>query len=142
MRTLFDVEALLALFDPEHINHDRIHGWWDANRSGGWASCPTTQIGVVRILSTPDYPKTMPVQTALGLLRSATAERDHAFWGDDISLLDPQRLVLDRVLAPKHLAGAYLLALATRNGGRLATFDRTLPLAAAGSAEPRNLVVL
>src|SRR5262245_19750212 len=110
MRTLFDTEALLALFDPEHIDHDRIHRWWVANRSSGWASCPTTQIGVVRIVSAPDYPKAMSVQAALGFLRSATAERDHAFWGDDISLLDPQRLRLDRVLAPKHLTGAYLLA--------------------------------
>jgi toxin-antitoxin system PIN domain toxin len=142
MRTLFDIDALIALFDPEHINHDRAHGWWEANRSGGWASCPTTQIGFVRVLSAADHPKAMPVQAALGLLRSATAQRDHAFWGDDISLLDPQRLDLARVLVPKQLTGAYLLALATRNGGRLATCDRSLPLAAAGSAEPRNLVVL
>jgi hypothetical protein len=36
----------------------------------------------------------------------------------------------------------YLLGLATRHGGRLATFDRGIPLSAVRVAKPANLCIL
>jgi hypothetical protein len=38
MRALFDVNALLAVFDRDHIDHSRIRAWWSANKKGGWAT--------------------------------------------------------------------------------------------------------
>ena len=33
MRVLFDVNVLIALFDPWHIHHDRAHIWQAHNRA-------------------------------------------------------------------------------------------------------------
>ena len=50
MRALLDVNLLIALLDPDQVFHERAHDWWEANRSAGWASCPLTENGVVRIM--------------------------------------------------------------------------------------------
>ncbi len=52
---LLDVNVLLALFDPDHIHHEAAHRWFARSRESGWASCPLTENGVVRILSNPAY---------------------------------------------------------------------------------------
>ncbi len=75
-------------------------------------------------------------------LRDATSAPGHNFWPDSISLCDPRLFSHDRVLSPRPLTDVYLLALAVANGGRLVTFDRTIPLAAARGAKPKNMVVL
>ena len=142
MRSLLDVNLLIALLQPDHVHHGLAHGWWSANRSGGWASCPLTQNGFVRILSQPRYPKPMSTAAALALLAEQTVETDHAFWPDDISLLDSQRFDFGRILGPKQLTDIYLLALAIEHGGRLATFDRTIPVGAVRGAEPRHVALI
>jgi predicted nucleic acid-binding protein len=64
---------------------------------------------------------------------------DHAFWRDDVSLLDTEIVDASTIQGPKQITDAYLLALAVRNGGRLVTFDRAIPLAAVRGAVPSNL---
>ncbi len=46
------------------------------------------------------------------------------------------------ILGPNQIADVYLLALAVKNGGRLVTFDRGLPLRAVRGAQAQHLVVL
>ena len=75
-------------------------------------------------------------------LRVEIARDDHTFWPDDISLLDGQIIDARRLRGPKQVTDAYLLALAVANGGRLVTFDRSIPIAAVRMAAPHNLVVL
>ena len=142
MRSLFDVNLLIALLQPDHVHHASAHGWWTANRSAGWASCPLTQNGFVRIVSQSRYVKPIPVSQALALLQEETEATDHAFWPDDVSLADPQRFDSARVLGPKQLTEIYLLALAVKNGGRLATLDRAVSIAAVRGAETRHVVVI
>jgi predicted nucleic acid-binding protein len=45
-------------------------------------------------------------------------------------------------LGHQKITDVYLLAMAVRHGGRLATFDRTIPLQAVIGAEPRHLELL
>jgi toxin-antitoxin system PIN domain toxin len=142
VRSLLDVNLLIGLLQPDHVHHSSAHRWWTENGSAGWASCPLTQNGFVRIVSQPRYPKPIPVTRAIALLQEATAATDHAFWPNDISLADPQRFDSERILGPKQLTDIYLLALAVKNGGRLATFDRTIPIAAVRGAEPRHVAVI
>jgi toxin-antitoxin system PIN domain toxin len=142
MRAVLDVNVLIALFDPVHVHSHRAHEWWAANRSAGWASCPITQNGFVRILSQPSYPGARSTAEAMRLLELFAAQGDHAFWGDDISLLDQQRFNWNHILGPKQLTDIYVLGVAVKNGGRLATFDRAIPRSAVTGAEPRNLVVI
>ena len=50
----------------------------------------------------------------------------HAFWPDDISLLDTERVDAARLLSSGQVTDSYLLALACAHGGQLASFDRRL----------------
>jgi len=133
---------LLALFQPDHVHHSPAHQWWSENRAKGWASCPLTQNGFVRIASQPRYPKPMRVSEAIVLLFDEVAATNHVFWPDDISLLDEGLIERTRILGPKQLTDIYLLALAVKHGGRLVTFDRAIPIAAVRGARPEHLVVI
>jgi uncharacterized protein len=113
------------------------------NKGDGWASCPLTQNGFVRVFSQPTYRQGgVSAAAALDLLREATSSSDHVFWPDDISLLDSVLFDPERILGPKQLTDIYLLGLATKNDGRFATFDRSIPRSAVYPAEPRHLVVI
>lgn len=142
MRALLDVNVLLAIFDIGHIHHDRARAWWKVHQSEGWASCPLTQNGFARIISKPGYDRPVPLQTALSGLATQLAQSGHEFWPDDISITEENLFDHTYILGPNQITDVYLLALAVRNGGRLVTFDRGLPLKAVRGAEARHLVVL
>jgi len=142
MRALLDVNVLLALFQPDHAHYELAQQWWAAHQSSGWASCPLTQNGFVRIVSQGRYPKPMALRAAIEWIAEQIATTDHAFWPDDISLLDSMSFNRDRIHGPKQLTDIYLLGLAVKNGGRLVTLDQTIPLAAVRGANEGHLVVL
>ncbi len=54
----------------------------------------------------------------------------HVFWPDDTSLLDTPQLDTNRLLTHKQVTDSYLLVLALAHGGRLASLDRHLSVAA------------
>jgi uncharacterized protein len=114
VRALFDINLLIAAFDEEHVLHGRAQEWWAANRAHGWASCPLTQNGCVRILSQPNYSSPISIGAALDLLAEQVANTDHAFWPDSVSLTDPERFDQAHILGPKQLTDIYLLALAVK----------------------------
>jgi toxin-antitoxin system PIN domain toxin len=142
VRALLDVNVLLALFDPDHPHHLAARSWWTDEQGQGWASCPLTQNGFVRIISAPTYQRSLPIEEAIRLLRSQLLKPGHVFWPDDISLTDPTLFDRERLRSAKQITDVYLLALAVKNGGRLVTFDRSVDLAAVRRAEPRHLVAL
>jgi hypothetical protein len=142
MRVLFDVNVLVALFDPGHVHHDRAHRWWAQNRKPDWATCPLTQNGFVRVLSQHGYPNQVSTPIAIEFLGGALQTPGHEFWADDVLLTDHKRFVRDRILGPKQITDLYLLALAVRRGGRLVTFDKSIPISAVVGAKRHNLVVV
>ena len=142
MRALLDVNVLIAMVDVQHVHHARAHQWWAANQADGWASCPLTQNGFVRVIAQPSYPNGIPIRGAIELLERQIAATDHAFWSDDISLLDARHFDRARILGPKQLTDVYLLALAVKSGGRLVTFDRTIPTGAVNGAKEQNIAVI
>ena len=142
MRALLDVNVLVALLDASHLHHRAATGWLAAHARFGWASCPLTQNGCLRILSLPAYPNPQPTASVAQRLGQAVADSSHAFWPDAFSLLEQGRLAWGRVLSSRQITEAYLLALATVNGGRLVTFDRGVAVDAVRDAARRNLVIL
>jgi uncharacterized protein len=62
---LLDVNVLVALFDPDHVHHEAAHGWFAANRAAGWATCPLTENGLIRVLSNPAYAVTPETPAAI-----------------------------------------------------------------------------
>lgn len=123
---LLDVNVLIALLDPLHTQHEPAHSWF-ARNAAAWASCALTQNGFLRIVSHPHYPNalTSPAE-ALPLLAALCARSEHQFWTDEVSLLDAELIDSGRLLTHGQLTDTWLLALAVRKGGRLATFDKRL----------------
>jgi toxin-antitoxin system PIN domain toxin len=142
MRALLDVNVLIALLDAAHVHHKTATAWLGDNIGQGWASCPLTQIGCVRIMSQPAYPNSRPAGQVAERLRDAAAASHHEFWAADLDLLGGTALDWSRVLTSRHVTDLYLLGLAVAKGGRFVTFDQHVPLAAVAKAEPRNLVVV
>lgn len=141
-RALLDINVLLALLDGDHVDHERAHRWLDENIASGWASCPITENGFVRIISQPRYPSPITPAEATRLLVVATDGEHHEFWPCDISLLDHARVDRSRVHGPRQVTDAYLLALAAAHGGRFATFDRSVALTAVPGATDAHLAVI
>ena len=142
MRALLDVNVLIALLDADHVSHHAARSWFAAHAALGWASCAITQNGCLRIMSHPGYPNVRPIADIAERLRRATAQPQHIFWNESMSILDPARFDHTRLHGPRQLTDAYLLALAISNGGRLVTFDRSLSLGAVVGATTDHLVML
>lgn len=139
-RALFDVNLLVALLDAQHVHHERAHQWWSGALGRGWASCPLTENGFLRVISQPAYPNPVTLAAAHDLLDQQRAGTDHAFWPADVSILDAAVFNRDHLLGPKQLTDVYLLALAVRHGGCLATIDGGVPLEAVRGAGAGHLV--
>ena len=142
MRALLDINVLLALFDPAHTFHNKAIAWWSENELHGWSSSPLTENGFLRIVSQPGYARPVLLPDALKTLREWAVPPRHAFWPDDVSILDGKVFDYDRLLGPRQITDVYLLALAVKNGGRLVTFDRGVALRAVKGAQARHLVAL
>lgn len=142
MRSLLDINVLIALSDPDHVFHSVAKTWWVLHREQGWASCPLTQNGCVRIVSQPGYPNPQAVTAVITLLAHTCLDPCHEFWPDDVSLLDPQQFHHTHIHGHRQITDLYLLGLAVRHGGRLVTFDGKIPLSAVHGAKKQHLLAL
>ena len=124
---LLDVNVLLALFDVSHVNHNAAHRWFAKHRQDTWVSCPITENGFVRVASHPSYPNRPGDATDVLLaLEQFCRTTVHAFWPDDISLRGT--VSAEALLTHGQLTDVYLLALAAHHDGKLASFDRRIPV--------------
>ena len=126
-RYLLDVNVLIALIDPAHLQHDAAHAWFGRTGQRSFATCPITENGLLRIVGHPKYPNSPGPPSAVA--RALTGLRDlpgHRFWADSISLLDKSSVDISLLSNHARVTDSYLLALARANGGKLATFDHRL----------------
>jgi toxin-antitoxin system PIN domain toxin len=142
MRALLDVNVLIALHDRDHVHHERAAKWLESNIKHGWASCPLTQNGCLRVMSQAGYSSPQPLAVLVSMLHRSTATKYHKLWGDDISILDPARFNHSHIHSPRQLTDLYLLGLAVENKGRLVSFDLRIPRSAVRGATADNLVAL
>lgn len=142
MRALLDVNVLIALLDAAHINHQRASQWLEQSLHHGWASCPLTQNGCLRIMAQPAYPQALPLAAVAQRLGQAAATPAHLFIADDYSLLDADSLHWPQLLGHRQVTDAYLLGLAVRHGCRFVSFDARVNLAAVPGAKAEHLWVL
>ena len=127
MTFLLDVNVLIALVDPMHVQHNAAHDWFAKQGKKSWATCPLTENGVIRIVGHIRYPNSpgTPAEVAQ-LMESLCALPGHVFWQEDFSLVDSERVDAADITTPSQVTDTYLLALAVAKGGQLATFDRRL----------------
>jgi hypothetical protein len=142
MRALLDVNVLVALLDADHIHHAVAREWLGANIAEGWASCSMTQNGCIRILSQPNYPNALAPCEIATRLREATEAPFHQYWSDAPSLLSSSLVDWQHVHGATQVTDAYLLGLAVHHGGRLVTFDHSVPRRAVPGALSEHLLLL
>jgi len=124
---LLDVNVLIALVDPAHVQHDLAHTWFARAGRKSFATCPLTENGLVRILGHPRYPNSPgPPGVVVDILRAIRSLPGHVFWPDVLSIADPQHFAAELLSSYARVTDGYLLALARANDGRLATLDRKL----------------
>jgi toxin-antitoxin system PIN domain toxin len=128
---LLDVNALVALAWDSHVPHARIRAWFADNHSGGWATCPITESGFVRVSSNPKVlPSPIGVGAARGVLAALRAVDGHRFLVDDVSIGGDDDV--PRIVGHRQVTDAHLLTLARRRGVALVTFDAALATLAGG----------
>jgi len=142
VRALLDINVLIALLDSDHASHDAAIDWFAKQAREGWASCPITQNGCIRIMSNPGYPNPLPVQAVVQRLAEACHQHIHEFWPDVVSVLERNVVDATRIHGPRQLTDIYLLALAVEHEGKFVTFDTGIPLAAVRQAKKQNLLIL
>ncbi|MER2529750.1 MAG: TA system VapC family ribonuclease toxin [Candidatus Competibacter denitrificans] len=124
---LLDVNVLIALIDPAHVQHDQAHDWFARTGHTHFATCPITENGLLRIVGHPRYPNSPgPPSVVAQSLAAIRALPGHEFWPDSISIADNAHVAPTCLSSHARVTDSYLLALAQTNGGRLATMDRKL----------------
>ena len=140
---LLDVNVLVALFSPDHVHHELAHDWFTDHCKYGWATCPVTENGFVRVLSGPAGGGSgLRAPELIERLQRFCSSKQHVFWPDAVSLLDAT--LFDPRLASGHrqITDIYLLGLSRKMDGTLATFDRTIPMGAVIGATRATLSVI
>ena len=139
---LLDTSVLIALLDPSHTFHPIVARWFRAHARDGWATCPCTENGFVRIVSHASYPQPIAVARARQIMRQTYTHPAHIFWPDDITVTDDTLIDDDHLLTSGQVTDTYLLALATHHDGCLVTLDRHIDVAAVCGASSARLVVI
>jgi toxin-antitoxin system PIN domain toxin len=129
MPALLDVNALIALVDIDHVDHAAMQRWFTRHQRFGWATCPLTENGMVRVLSQAAYPsgQRTPVEVIqiLAALKGAFSG-SHQFWPDEVSLTDDSLFDGALLVGARQVTDVYLLGLTARRKGTLVSFDRRL----------------
>lgn len=125
---LLDVNVLIALVDPAHIQHDQAHDWFGRVGHKAFATCPLTENGLIRIIGHRKYPNSpgppSVVLQSLAAIRGLSGQSE--FWPDDLSIADAEFFAPELLSSHSRVTDSHLLALAHAKGGRLATMDRKL----------------
>jgi uncharacterized protein len=101
-----------------------LREWFAVNASQGWATCPVTESGFVRVSTNPKVlPCPIGVADARHVLASLRRADCHRFLSDDVSLVDDD---VPTIVGHCQVTDAHLLTLARRRGVRLVTFDAAI----------------
>lgn len=127
---LLDVNALVALAWDSHVHHSRAREWFAEHSATGWATCPITESGFVRVSSNPKIlPSAIGVDAARAVLSVLRTTNGHHFLTDDVSLTDGD---VPAMTGHRQVTDAHLLTLVRRRGACLVTFDAALVTLARG----------
>lgn len=127
---LLDVNALVALAWDSHVHHRPVREWFAATGADGWATCPVTESGFVRVSSNPKVLSSpVGVDAARGVLSALRGLGRHRFLANDVSLADSD---VPPIVGHRQVTDAQLLTLVRRHGTHLVTFDSGIDALAEG----------
>jgi toxin-antitoxin system PIN domain toxin len=130
--SLLDVNVLVALLTEDSVYHSAAQQWFLMNARKGWATCPFTQTGFVRIVCNPSASRNVirPAQ-AVEVLEESLRHAGHEFWRDDLSVAEATAPFQSHLSGHQQITDAYLLGLTYRKKGRLVTSDKAIASLAA-----------
>jgi hypothetical protein len=95
------------------------------------------------VVTNPVYQKPAPrAPEVIDRLRAFRSSGFHHFWPDAVSLADSGLFNIPMIRGHRQVTDIYLLGVATRAGGCLATFDRSIPVSAVRGATRNTLAVI
>jgi len=145
MAALLDVNSLISLVDSDHVGHKIMQRCFNRHWKSGWATCPLTENGMIRVLSQPAYAsgQRTPAEVVqiLEELKESFAAA-YSFWADDASLTDGTLFDVSLVAGARQITDIYLIGLAVRHKGMLVSFDRSLAWRAVKGGDARFVHVL
>jgi predicted nucleic acid-binding protein len=118
---LLDVNALIAGVYEDHEHHVVMRSWLKDNKGQKLRIAPLVSTGCLRVLMTISGER-----KPAGLISAIRAFRDFysvEMIDDDIELEQLGKWIV----GAKQVTDAHLLAIATKNGLKLVTFDRKIP---------------
>lgn len=134
---LLDTNVLLALAWPSHQHHAPAHRWLTGAARTGWATCPLTELAFVRLSSNPAFsPDAVAPGDALRLLAQIRGRPGYRSWGGSPPIAGLSAFALQ---GHQQVNDAYLLLVARKHRGVLATFDARI--AALAGAEQDVTVI-
>ena len=116
---LLDANVLIALATPQHSLNRRAAAWF--RKGYRFATCPITQGALVRFHLRAGVDAT--AESAKLLLESILSLPRHEFWPDDVSYGE---MPTTGIIGHRQVTDAYLMLLARRHAGPLATMDQAL----------------
>ena len=124
---LLDVNVLIALAWPNHLHHQAVRSWFKLQQQAGWATCPLTEAGFVRVSCNPSaVHHSVTPRDAIALLERLTRLERHRFWPLERSIVELEPEIVDRIQGYRQVTDALLLSVAMQHGGQLATLDGRL----------------
>ena len=111
---------------PEHSLNGRAAAWF--LKGHRFATCPITQGALFRFHLRAGVEAT--AESAKLLLESISSLPRHEFWPDDVSYLD---MSTTGIVGHRQVTDAYLVLLARKHGGSVATMDQALAAVHAGT---------
>ena len=124
---LLDINVLIALAWPNHVHHGAALSWFREQREAGWATCPLTEAGFVRVSCNPSVVQhTVTPRDAIALLGELRRLGAHSFWPLDRSIVDLPQVIIARLQGYRQITDAVLLSAAMQHSGQLATLDNGL----------------
>ena len=124
MTALLDVNVLIALAWPNHVHHAAAKAWFEERRQHGWATCPLTEAGFVRVSCNPlVVGHTITPLDAIAVLDRLTRVGSHTFWPLDRSITCLPDSIGARLQGYRQITDAVLMAAAMQRNGQLATLD-------------------
>lgn len=120
---LLDVNVLVALAWSNYVHHPFVSRWFANRVTTGWATCPITQAGFIRMSMNPlVLGSTITSDQAMNVLQQLISDQSHQFLPDDISIHESFKGL--KVTGYRQVTDAYLIGLARSRRGMFATLDR------------------
>lgn len=124
MTSLLDVNVLIALAWPNHVHHEAARAWFSQQGPHGWATCPFTEAGFVRVSCNQSVAgRAVTPLDAIAVLENLTRLGAHDFWPVDRPIMRLPESIAARLQGYRQITDAILLMTAMQHEGQLATLD-------------------